>query len=248
MGIPLLLTKLYQPPSRPNLVPRPRLNKRLNEGLHQGRKLTLVTAPAGFGKTTLVTEWLKQLDHPFAWICLDEGDNDLIRFLSLITVALQTVDDSIGRTVQSVLQSRQLTSAASVLGGEGETLGVHSLTTALINDLVKASTPLGVVLDDYHVISQAPVHEAMRFLLEHQPFHLHLVVLTREDPPFPLPRMRVRTELTEIRERDPHRLIRWHTSLCDRLSGRRSASPPAPGHTGFYVPNRNPGSYVCVFV
>jgi len=202
MTTPLLLTKLNRPRPRLNLVSRPRLIERLNEGLSQNRKLTLVTAPAGFGKTTLVTEWLKQLDRPFVWICLDEGDNDPVRFLSLITAALQTVDENIGHSVQSVLQSRQLTSAASVLAQNSETPSIDSLIIALINDLVKTPTPLGLVLDDYHVINQAPVHQAVQFLLEHQPYHLHLAVVTREDPPFPLPRMRVRTELTEIRERD----------------------------------------------
>ena len=202
MTTSLVLTKLNRPRPRLNLVSRPRLIERLNEGLRQNRKLTLVTAPAGFGKTTLVSEWLKQLDHPFIWICLDEGDNDPVRFLSLVTAAFQTVDESIGHSVQSVLQSRQLTSAASVLAQNSETPSVDSLIIALINDLVKMPTPLGLVLDDYHVINQASVHQAVQFLLEHQPYHLHLAVVTREDPPFPLPRMRVRTELTEIRERD----------------------------------------------
>lgn len=202
MATPLALTKLHRPRLRPNLVARTRLIDRLNEGLRQNRKLTLLTAPAGFGKTTLVAEWLKRLDRPFAWICLDAGDNDPVRFLSLVVAALQTVDESIGRSVQSILQSGQLASNASTLAQDDDAASAISLITALINDLIKASTPLVLVLDDYHVISQSPVHQAVQFLLEHHPPDLHLVVLTREDPPFALPRMRVRTELTEVRERD----------------------------------------------
>lgn len=202
MATPLVLTKLHRPRLRPNLVARTRLIDRLNDGLRENRKLTLLTAPAGFGKTTLVAEWLTRLDRPFAWICLDEGDNDPVRFLSVVVAALQTVDESIGRSVHSVLQRGQLTSNASGLAQDDDTPSTISLITVLINDLIKAPKPLVLALDDYHLISQAPVHQAVQFLLEHQPPDLHLVVLTREDPPFALPRIRVRTELTEVRERD----------------------------------------------
>jgi LuxR family maltose regulon positive regulatory protein len=201
MAAPMVLTKLHRPRLRPNLVARTRLIDRLNEGLRQNRKLTLLTAPAGFGKTTLVADWLQQLDRPFAWICLDEGDNDPVRFLPLVVAALQTVDESIGRSLQSVLLSRPLASNAA-RAQDDDTPGTLSLVTVLINDLIKASKPLVLVLDDYHLITQAQVHQAVQFLLGHQPSGLHLVVLTREDPPFALPRMRVRTELTEVRERD----------------------------------------------
>ncbi len=202
MTTPIVLTKFERPKPRLNSVARPRLIERLNEGWKQNRKLTLITAPAGFGKTTLVTEWLKQIECPFAWICVDEEDNDPVRFLELITAALQTLDDRIGRSVQNILQSRQYTSTQPVLSFDRDVSGINSWIAVLINDLTQASIPVGLVLDDYHLINQPVIHQAVQYLLEHQPTHLHLVIITREDPPFPLPRMRVRTELTEIREHD----------------------------------------------
>ncbi len=202
MTTPFVLSKLQFPRLRLNPVTRPRLIERLNEGLRQNRKLTLITAPAGFGKTTLVTEWLNQLDQPFAWISLEEEDNDPVRFLALVAAALQTIDDSIGCSIQSILQAMHFASPQSVLAADGETSNFNSIITTLINDLIKTPMHMGLILDDYHLISHPAVHLVIQSLLEHQPFHLHLVVITREDPPFPLPRMRVRSELAEIREHD----------------------------------------------
>ncbi len=212
MGIPLLTTKLYIPPPRPNLVPRPRLTERLNAGLHC--KLTLVSAPAGFGKTTLLSEWVhsrvrsreyevrdgsvhKTLPIPysilptlrFAWLSLDEGDNDLIRFLTYLIAALQTVDAGIGKDVLDVLQSPQLPP-------------LESLLTLLINDLAgnHKGCPYVLVFDDYHVIHAPAVHEALGFLLDHQPPNLHLVIASRMT--LPLARLRARGQVTEIQESD----------------------------------------------
>lgn len=154
MTAPLALTKLRCPRLRPNLVTRTHLIDRLNEGLRQNRKLTVLTAPAGFGKTTLVAGWLKQLDRPSAWVCLDEGDNDPVRFLTLVVAALQTVEASLGRSLQSLLQAGQLASNASALAQQDEAPSAIALVTVLINDLIKASRPLVLVLDDYHVISR----------------------------------------------------------------------------------------------
>jgi LuxR family transcriptional regulator, maltose regulon positive regulatory protein len=187
MPTPILATKLYLPPPRPNLVPRPRLIERLNEGLH--RKLTLISAPAGFGKTTLVSEWLTDCQQPTAWLSLDEGDNEPNRFLAYVVTALRTIVADIGGGVLSVLQSPQPPPTESIL-------------TALLNDLTTISDHVVLVFDDYHVIEAKPVDYALTFLLEHLPPRIHLVIATREDPPLPLARLRVGGQLTELRVAD----------------------------------------------
>ena len=188
---PLLTTKLFIPPPHPNLVQRPRLIERLNEGLRQGRKLTLVAAPAGFGKTTLVTEWVVSGAREVAWVSLDEGDNNPVQFFTYLIAALQQVDGSIGQAVRQLLQSPQLPP-------------MQGLVTSLINDIIAAGTPLTLVLDDYHFLSSPAVHEAVGFLLERQPPIMHVVISTREELPgsIPLPRLRARGQVTEVRERD----------------------------------------------
>ena len=188
----LLATKLYIPPIRPELVPRPRLIERLNEGL--GRKLTLVSAPAGFGKTTLVAEWLAVCERlepkvRAAWLSLDEGDNDPARFLAYMIAALRTVEANIGKGALSALQSPQPPPAEAVL-------------TALVNDIAAVSMASVFVFDDYHTIEAQLVHEAVPFLLEHLPPQMHLVIASREDPPLPLARLRVRDQLIELRATD----------------------------------------------
>jgi LuxR family maltose regulon positive regulatory protein len=186
---PLLATKLYIPPVRPELVPRPRLIERLNEGLRLGHRLSLVSAPAGSGKTTLVTEWLHSADRPFTWLSLDESDNDPARFLTYLVAALQKVDGDIGQATQDLLQSPQLPPA-------------ETLMTALINDMAATPTPFTLVLDDYHVIDDPSILKATGFLLEHQPPQIHLVIATREDLPLSLSRLRARGQMTEIRAHD----------------------------------------------
>ncbi len=187
MPVPLLATKLYTPPVRPELVSRPRLIERLDAGLD--RKLTIVSAAAGFGKTTLVTEWLSQLDCPSTWLSLDEGDNDPVRFLSYLVAALQKLDERIGQVVQGSLGAPQLPA-------------VESLVTVLINDLASIACPFVLVLDEYDTIHAEAIHEAIEFLIEHQPPPLRLVLVTRQDPPLPLPRLRVRRQVAEICEDD----------------------------------------------
>ena len=185
--VELLRTKLFIPQTRGNLVPRPRLVELLNTGLD--KELTLIAAPAGFGKTTLVVDWLKQIDLPAAWLSLDEADNDLLRFLAYLAAAFQQVDEGIGAPLQSALRSPQLPPVEKVL-------------TALLNEIAARVDPLILVLDDYHLLSEAAILEAMEFLLRHQPSQLHLVLTTREDPDLPLARLRARDQLTEIRARD----------------------------------------------
>ncbi len=195
MSDDLLQTKLYVPRVRPSLVPRPHLIEKLNRGLH--RKLTLISAPAGFGKTTLVSEWIARCKRPFAWLSLDDGDADLPRFLTYFITALQTValssaegvEASLGKGVLGMLQSAQLPPIDSVL-------------TTLINEIAAVSEEFALVLDDYHVVDNQSIDQALTFLLEHQPPHMHLVITTREDPNLPLARLRVRGQLTELRTAD----------------------------------------------
>ena len=189
MPTPILTTKLYIPPPRANLVPRPRLVKHLNEGLSSGRKLTLISASAGFGKTTLVSEWVAGFKRPVAWLSLDEGDNDPTRFLTYIVAALQTIAANIGAGVLRALQSPQPPPIESIL-------------TALLNEITTIPDHFILVLDDYHVIDSKPVDEALAFLLEHLPPQMHLVIATREDPHLPLARLRARGQLTELRAAD----------------------------------------------
>jgi LuxR family transcriptional regulator, maltose regulon positive regulatory protein len=187
MSAPILATKLYIPPLRPNLVPRAGLIARLNEGLH--RKLTLIAAPAGFGKTTLASAWLAACERPAAWLSLDEGDSDPTRFLTHLVAALQTHAPAIGAGVVAALQSSQPPPAEAIL-------------TALLNDIAAAPDPFVLVLDDYHVIDARPIDQALAFLLDHLPPQLHLLITTREDPQLPLARLRVRDQVTEVRAVD----------------------------------------------
>ena len=187
MTTPLLTTKLYIPPVRPELVSRPRLTERLNEGVT--RKLTLVSAPAGFGKTTLVTEWLNSAEHPFTWLSLDENDNDPARFFTYLLAALQRIDPNIGQAAQAMLQAPQPPPPESLL-------------TSLINDIAATSHLFVLVLDDYHLIQTMPIHQQLSFFLEHQPPQMHLVIATRADPPLPLSRWRARGQTVEIRQAD----------------------------------------------
>ena len=190
MPTPILATKLYIPPLRPNVVIRPRLIERLNEGLH--RKLTLIAAPAGFGKTTLVSEWVEGIERPrarTAWLSLDEGDNDPARFLAYLVAALQTIAANIGEGVLGVLQSPQPPPPEAML-------------TALLNEITTLPDHFVLVLDDYHVIDAKAVDQAFTYLVEHLPPQMHLVIATREDPQLPLARLRARSHLTELRAAD----------------------------------------------
>ena len=174
MPTPLLATKLYIPPLRPNVVSRPRLLERLNEGLH--RKLTLISAPAGFGKTTLLSAWVAGCDRQVAWLSLDEADSDPARFLTYLVAALQTIAPTIGEGVLGVLQSPQPPPIETIL-------------TALLNEITTIPDHFVLVLDDYHVLDAKPIDNALTFLLDHLPPQMHLVIATREDPQLPLARL-----------------------------------------------------------
>ena len=187
MTSPLLQTKLYRPLARPTWVARPHLFTKLQAGLTG--KLTLVAAPAGFGKTTLICAWLHQVAQPAVWLALDGGDNDLQRFLRYLIAALQLGEPTVGQGALGLLQAPQPAPAEEVL-------------IALLNDLATAPHPLILVLDDYHVIETPAIHQALTFLLEQLPPQLHLVITSRANPPLPLARLRARGLLSELRATD----------------------------------------------
>ena len=190
MSIPLLTTKLYIPPQRPNLVLRPRLLERLDEALLLHQKLTLISAKAGSGKTMLVSEWLHQQDRPATWLSLDANDNDPHRFVSYLVAALHQIDINVRQGTIGLWQNSGQPAA-------------EPLVAELINDVASScSSPFLLVLDDYHAIHDEWVHRAVGFLAEHQPPEMHLIVITRVDPPLSLARLRGRGQVGEIRDRD----------------------------------------------
>src|SRR5215207_9431615 len=189
MAAPLLETKLYIPRRRRGVVPRPRLTERLNRGAEA--KLTLVSAPAGFGKTTLLADWLADAPaagRSTAWLSVDQSDNDPTSFWSYVIAALQTVAPGVGAGALSLLQSTEPPTEA--------------VLTILLNELSAMPMDIVLVLDDFHVIDARDVHDGMLFLLEHLPPRLHLVIACRADPSLPLARLRARGELEEIRAAD----------------------------------------------
>jgi len=185
--VELLRTKLFIPRPRPNLVSRPRLIERLNAGLE--KKLTLIAAPAGYGKTTLLSEWIPTSPHCVTWLSLDEGDNDPTQFWTYFSTSLQQLRPDLGAAGLALLQSPQGPPIQSIL-------------TGLINDLSAFPDTFATVLDDYHVIDSQPIHEALAYLIDHLPVNMNLVITTRIDPPLPLARLRARDQLIEIRAND----------------------------------------------
>ncbi|MEA2145316.1 MAG: hypothetical protein QOG59_903, partial [Solirubrobacteraceae bacterium] len=190
---PLLETKLYVPRSPRGLVPRPRLGERLDRGT--ASKLTLISAPAGFGKTTLLAEWLaaghsaKTGEWPVAWLSLDRDDNQPQTFWTYLIAALRSVAPEVGVSALALLEAAQPPPIQTTL-------------TTLVNDIDAVSNEMVLVLDDYHVIEAPEVQEGMAFLLDHLPERLHLVIVTRADPTLPLARLRARGELVEARAAD----------------------------------------------
>lgn len=187
----LLQTKLFIPRPRAGLVHRKNLVELLQSGLYIdgqfSRKLTLFSAPAGYGKTTLVSQWLEDVQCPVGWLTLEQGDGDPTRFLSYLIAAFQKASPHLGDSVLSLLEAPQPPPMESTL-------------TRLINDLANFDKPILLVLDDYHVIQSQPVHEMLNFLLEHLPANIHLVITTREDPPLPLHRLRARRQSMGLRQ------------------------------------------------
>jgi LuxR family transcriptional regulator, maltose regulon positive regulatory protein len=189
-GDPLLMTKLSVPFVRPSLVARPSLSEKLDEGLE--RKLTVVSAPAGFGKTTLLSSWTSELSddgRPVAWLSLDAADNDPARFWRYFVTAIGQLQSGSGETALALLGSPQAPPIEAIL-------------TTLLNELVDLSTDAMLVIDDYHLIESQAIHQALSFLIDHLPPRMHLVIATRVDPPLPLARLRARGEMSEVRADD----------------------------------------------
>jgi LuxR family transcriptional regulator, maltose regulon positive regulatory protein len=185
--MPILATKLFVPSLRSKVVLRPHLIERLNEGWES--KLTLLAAPAGFGKTTLAAEWIAGSGRAAAWLSLDEGERDIARFLFYLIAALQTIDPEIGEDLSTALSAPLPPSAESIL-------------TNLLNEIAALQKSIVLVLDDYHLADATEIDQALTFLLERLPPRMHLVIATREDPNLPLARMRAQGQLTELRVAD----------------------------------------------
>jgi LuxR family maltose regulon positive regulatory protein len=187
MAAPVLATKLYVPQPRQKIVTRQRLIDRLSEGMN--RRLILISAPAGFGKTTLISDWAAGCECSITWLSLDEGDNDPYRFLTYLIAALQTITPTIGQGLMAALQSPQPPTTEAIL-------------TNLLNEIVSNPQDFILVLDDYHLVDSQPVDHALAYLLEHIPVQMHLVLATREDPQLPLARYRGRAQISELRVED----------------------------------------------
>ncbi|MEM7336135.1 MAG: LuxR family transcriptional regulator, partial [Chloroflexota bacterium] len=209
---PILATKLFIPSSGSKRVARPALLKQLTRGLTS--KLTLVSAPAGFGKTTLISQWVNELkqssqdseSYQVAWVSLDDRDNDPIRFLTYLVAALQTIEPQIGHVVLGALQAPQPPPLDLIM-------------TELVNDLTAVSPKIVLVLDDYHLIESTAIDEALTFCIEHLPPNLHLLISTRADPNMPFARWRGRGQLSELRAADLRFAVEETSQLLTELMG-----------------------------
>ena len=189
MPYSLLKTKVRPPILRQNLVPRERVVKLLREGIQNGHLLTLVSAPAGYGKTTTIRMWVEEAGLPFAWVTLENSDNDLKQFLKYILTALQQVEDDLGQAALEIVENAR-------------EVNLQSILRILINDLHELIHPIILVLEDYHQIENEKIDLVIETLLNQTIQNLHLVISTREDPNLPLTRLRVRNQLKEIRAMD----------------------------------------------
>ena len=189
MSVSILLTKLHVPRPRVNGVARPRLTEKLIASVARPGQLILISAPAGFGKTSLLAELAADKERAVGWISLGDSDNDPNRFWSYVIAACQSIQPGVGEAALTLLQTPQL-------------LANETIPTLLINDLVNLEKDLLLVLDDYHAIQNESIHLALSFLVDHLPDHFHLILATRVDPPLPLARLRARDCLTEIRAAD----------------------------------------------
>lgn len=185
--VEILSTKLFIPRPRKNLVSRQRLIDRLKAG--QDKKLTLIAAPAGFGKTTLLSEWIPTSPHCVTWLSLDEGDNSSTRFWSYFIAALQTLSPELGKGAQALLASLQPQQ-------------FESLLTILINEINAFGDSFVHVFDDYHLIDSTEIDQELTFFIDHQPSNLHLIIASRENPHLPLARLRARNQFSELRAND----------------------------------------------
>jgi len=186
-SFPLLKTKLYIPSVPESRVARSHLLARLSEA--EQKALTIISAPAGFGKTTLLAEWIAQTTLPIAWLSLDNGDNDPYRFLSYLIAAIKSINEEVGLEAQQIMRSPQLIPLPVILA-------------SLLNDLGKVAEPYVLVMDDYQFITEHSVNEAMAYLMDHIPSNMRIVIATRADPPLQLGRLRAHGQMLELRTRD----------------------------------------------
>src|SRR5512143_3485713 len=189
MPDPLLVTKISLPRLRNILVPRNKVLRQLSEGVQDGYLLTLVSAPAGFGKTTTIRMWVEDAGYPVAWVTLENSDNDLKQFLTYVLTALGQAGDNLGQAALEVVENAQEIDLQRVLG-------------LLTNDLCDLDHPIVLVLEEYHLIENEKIDQVIEWMLNQAIVNLHWVITTREDPNLPLTRLRVRNQLTEIRAVD----------------------------------------------
>lgn len=204
MDQPLLATKLNIPRVRDDRVLRPRLLEKINTGLRS--QLTLICSPAGFGKTTLLSEFAAGCDRRVAWYSIDEEDDDSHRFLLYLVAALDTIIEGWGGTVNALLQSPKPEK-------------LENLVAVLINEIEAGFQPFILILDDYHLISSPEIHRLMAYLIEHLPAQMHVMIATRADPPLPLSRLRARGQLAELRESDLRFIAGEVESLLNQVMG-----------------------------
>lgn len=186
MGLTILKTKLFIPPLQDTVIPRPRITDRIESSVRSGKALTLIAAPAGFGKTTVVSDWVQTSGRRVAWFSLDESDDEVARFWGYVIVALRNLQPDFGPGLFSALTA-------------SPPPPIRSLMPELINHLVEIADPLILVLDDYHVISNPEIHDSLSYILDHRPPQFHLLIASRADPPLSIARMRAQQMLTELR-------------------------------------------------
>ncbi|MCK4791594.1 MAG: response regulator, partial [Desulfobacteraceae bacterium] len=199
---PILRTKLHRPPVTADIIPRARLVKQLEEG--RTRAMTLISAPAGYGKTILASQWLEACQYPSAWVSLDQSDDDLHEFLTYFMAAVQSAFPTLILQTQSLLQAADMPP-------------VKVLVRYMLNDLDQVKKPFILVLDDYHHIQKEAINDLLAELLRHPSPMLHLVLLTRRDPPLPFSNLRTYNQLTEIGIRDLRFTVEETTSFLERL-------------------------------
>jgi LuxR family maltose regulon positive regulatory protein len=197
-------TKLHVPTTRPGLVARPRLNRRLDRCLQH--KLLLICAPAGFGKTTLLSQWSQQSARPVAWVSLDTTDNDPMHFWSYVVAALDKLEEAVGENVLPLIHTPR-----------PEPVGY--LIPALINSMVMIPDDFVLVLDDYYCIESDAIHEALAYLLDYAPPNMHVILATRTEPPLPLAQWRAGGHLVELRASDLRFSAEETERLFDQMAG-----------------------------
>ena len=209
----LLGTKLQIPRERRELVPRPRLTERLSAGLQ--RRLTLCSAATGFGKTTLLSEWIRESALPTAWVSLDSNDNDPVRFFSYLIAALQMIEPDVAQHLLAWLRAPQPSNQLPAHDAAAD--WSDRVLIPLINEIATIPRAFVLVLDDYQAIESPRIHDAVTYLIEHAPPMMHMVIATRSDPPLPLPRLRARRQLNELREVELRCTMEETTTLLNQV-------------------------------